>query len=260
MDANLEMFQEVFLPLLREAKARWLTYCSSTARCRAGTSLIRGTTTWRTPLAPGSRCTASASGMQFRIHYDSSHAILMGQDLRAIFQYLKDCGHAFLIKFSPQGTGDRLMRHCRLGVWQPDDAARRPRRAAHQPRRAAERVEEAGRLLRARAAVHRAPRSPHYLQNRSADCLDHQLAARELLELDLARTYLVLRHEYLKAQVQEKVLLGPILGSSLAFANALAGAGAMYALQHEVLVHVRFRCRASAGKATELKITLAKEH
>ena len=36
-------------------------------------------------------------GDQFRIHYDPSHAILMGQDTRSIFQYLKDEGYHFLI-------------------------------------------------------------------------------------------------------------------------------------------------------------------
>ena len=36
-------------------------------------------------------------GDQFRIHYDPSHAILMGQDTRSLFQYLKDEGYNFLI-------------------------------------------------------------------------------------------------------------------------------------------------------------------
>ena len=35
-----------------------------------------------------------------------------------------------------------------------------------------------------------------YLQNRTVDWLDHQLAARELLELDVASTPLVVEHEY----------------------------------------------------------------
>ena len=36
-------------------------------------------------------------GDQLRIHYDPSHAILMGQNTRDIFQFLKDEGYAFLI-------------------------------------------------------------------------------------------------------------------------------------------------------------------
>ena len=35
-----------------------------------------------------------------------------------------------------------------------------------------------------------------YLQNRTVDWLDHQLAARELLQLDVANTHLVVEHEY----------------------------------------------------------------
>ena len=42
-------------------------------------------------------CEKHGVGDQFRIHYDPSHAILMGQDTRSIFQYLKDKGYNFLI-------------------------------------------------------------------------------------------------------------------------------------------------------------------
>ena len=42
-------------------------------------------------------CERNGVGDQFRIHYDPSHAILMGQDTRSIFQYLKDAGYGFLI-------------------------------------------------------------------------------------------------------------------------------------------------------------------
>jgi hypothetical protein len=75
-----------------------------------------------------------------------------------------------------------------------------------------------------------------YLQNRSVDWLDHQLAARELLTLDVANTYLVVEHEYPPARTQDKARLAPILAGSLAFTGAIdAAAAAMYALQHEVL-------------------------
>ena len=75
-----------------------------------------------------------------------------------------------------------------------------------------------------------------YLQNRSVDWLDHQLAARELLRIDPANTFLVVEHEYPKARIQDKIKLAPILAGSLAFAKAIdAAAAAMYALQHEVL-------------------------
>ena len=75
-----------------------------------------------------------------------------------------------------------------------------------------------------------------YLQNRTVDWLDHQLAARELLDIDPAKTFLVVEHEYPKARIQDKARLAPILAGSLAFTRAIdAAAAAMFALQHEVL-------------------------
>jgi hypothetical protein len=75
-----------------------------------------------------------------------------------------------------------------------------------------------------------------YLQNRSVDWLDHQLAARELLTLDVANTHLVVEHEYPAARIQDRERLKPILQGSLAFVKRIDQAAAsMYALQHEVL-------------------------
>jgi hypothetical protein len=75
-----------------------------------------------------------------------------------------------------------------------------------------------------------------YLQNRSVDWLDHQLAARELLKLDVANTHLVVEHEYPKARIQDKDKLKPILEGSIAFVRRIDEAAAcMYALQHQVL-------------------------
>ena len=75
-----------------------------------------------------------------------------------------------------------------------------------------------------------------YLQNRSVDWFDHQLAARELLPLDVASTHLVVEHEYPAARIQDREKLKPILQGSLAFVRRIDEAAAcMYALQHEVL-------------------------
>jgi len=75
-----------------------------------------------------------------------------------------------------------------------------------------------------------------YLQNRSVDWLDHQLAARELLGLDVANTHLVVEHEYPAARVQDKERLKPILQGSIAFTRKIDEAAAcMHALQQEVL-------------------------
>jgi hypothetical protein len=62
------------------------------------------------------------------------------------------------------------------------------------------------------------------------------LAARELLSLDPANTYLIVEHEYPKARIQDKEKLKPILQGSIAFTRAIDQAAAcMYSLQHEVL-------------------------
>jgi hypothetical protein len=75
-----------------------------------------------------------------------------------------------------------------------------------------------------------------YLQNRTVDWLDHQLAARELLQLDVANTPLVVEHEYPKARIQDRERLKPILAGSIAFVRHIDRAAAsMFALQHEVL-------------------------
>jgi hypothetical protein len=75
-----------------------------------------------------------------------------------------------------------------------------------------------------------------YLQNRTVDWLDHQLAARELLDLDVANTALIVEHEYPPARIQDPELLMPILQGSIAFTRKIDEAAAcMYALQAEVL-------------------------
>jgi hypothetical protein len=75
-----------------------------------------------------------------------------------------------------------------------------------------------------------------YLQNRTVDWLDHQLAARELLPLDPAKTHLIVEHEYPRARIQDKQRLLPILQGSVAFTRKIDEAAAcMFALQSEVL-------------------------
>jgi hypothetical protein len=75
-----------------------------------------------------------------------------------------------------------------------------------------------------------------YLQNRTVDWLDHQLAARELLKLDVANTALVIEHEYPRARIQDKERLKPILKGSIALARTIDEAAAcMHSLHSEVL-------------------------
>jgi len=243
MDANLEMFEAEFIPLLKEAKARGLTYRVEQCPMPGWTTLDR----WHNNIAyaPGPwialhrLCEKHGVGDQFRIHYDPSHAILMGQDTRSLFQYLKDQGYAFLIAgfhvkgqvvdargVSAWGYGGQTMER---GDWNGSRLAPNPADQANAWKKQVVLCE------------HELPGTARhdplaYLQNRTVDWLDHQLAAREVLGLDAANTYLVVEHEYPKARVQDRAALAPILAGSLAFTKAIdEAAAAMYALHHEVL-------------------------
>jgi len=243
MDANLEMFEAEFIPLLKQAKARGLVYRVEQCPMPGWTTLDR----WHNNIAyaPGPWialhriCEKHGVGEQFRIHYDPSHAILMGQDSRSLFQYLKDTGYDFLIGgfhvkgqvidargISAWGYGGQTMQR---GDRDGDHPSADP--AARQNAWKKQTV----------FAEHELPGTARhdplaYLQNRTVDWLDHQLAARELLRLEPQKTFLVVEHEYPKARIQDKARLAPILAGSLAFTRAIdEAAAAMYALQREVL-------------------------
>jgi sugar phosphate isomerase/epimerase len=243
MDANLEMFEAEFIPLLKEAKARGLTY--RVEQCPMPGWQVSDRWHNNIAYAPGPWialhriCERHRVGDQFRIHYDPSHAILIGQDSRSVFQYLKDTGYNFLISgfhvkgqvidargVSAWGYGGQTLERGdwigsmpspipadRVNAWKKQTVFcehELPGTARHDPLA--------------------------YLQNRTVDWLDHQLAARELLLIEPADTFLVVEHEYPKARVQDKGKLASILAGSLAFTRAIdAAAAAMYALQHEVL-------------------------
>jgi hypothetical protein len=243
MDENLTMFEAEFIPLLREAKARGL--CYRVEQCPMPGWNI--TDLWHNNIAyaPGpwialhQICDRHGVGDQFRIHYDPSHAILMGQDTRSIFQYLKDKGYGFLIGgfhvkgqvidsrgISAWGYGGQTMQR---GDWPGGRPSDRPADQVNAWRK------------QTVFSEHELPGTARhdplaYLQNRTVDWLDHQLAARELLSINPADTYLVVEHEYPKARIQDKNELAPILKGSLAFVRAIdLAAAAMYSLQHEVL-------------------------
>jgi sugar phosphate isomerase/epimerase len=243
MDENLDDFERQFVPLLKEARARGLTY-------RVEQCPMPGWTTgdnWHNNIAytPGTWialhriCDKHGVGDQFRVHYDPSHAILMGQDTRSIFQFLADSGYAFLIAgfhvkgqvIDPRGVsawgygGQTLLR----GDWTDGRPSPNP---ADQLKAWKKQV-----VLCEHELPGTARHDPlAYLQNRTVDWLDHQLAARELLPLDIARTHLVVEHEYPPARVQDRERLKPILQGSIAFVRRIdEAAAAMFALQHEVL-------------------------
>ncbi|MFN9743654.1 MAG: hypothetical protein ACK562_16285, partial [Acidobacteriota bacterium] len=184
-------------------------------------------------------CEKHGVGDQFRIHYDPSHAILMGQDTRSLFQYLKDTGYNFLIGgfhvkgqvvdakgVSAWGYGGQTLDRGDMINGQPS-----PNAADHLNAWKKQVV----------LCEHELPGTAKhdplaYLQNRTVDWLDHQLAARELLSLDPEKTFLIVEHEYPKARIQDKEKLKPILQGSIAFTRRIDEAAAcMYALQNEVL-------------------------
>lgn len=243
MEQNLLDFKDNFVPLLREAKARGLTYRVEQCPMPGWTTgdnfhnnIAYTPGTW---IALHRICEAAGVGDQFRIHYDPSHAILMGQDTRSIFQYLKDEGYAFLIGgfhvkgqvidargVAAWGYGGQTVGR---GDWvegEPSDVPADQARAW---------------LKQTVLCEHELPGTARhdplaYLQNRTVDWLDHQLAARELLSLDVANTHLVVEHEYPKARIQDRERLRPILQGSIAFTRKIDEAAAcMYALHHEVL-------------------------
>ena len=243
MDQNLADFEEHFVPLLAAAKERGLAY-------RVEQCPMPGWTTGdnfhnNIGYTPGAWIALHrisekhGVGDQFRIHYDPSHSILMGQDTRSMFQYLRDAGYGFLIDgfhvkgqvvdaegVSAWGYGGQTMER---GDWidgQPSD-------------------DPADHLNAWKKQVvlceHELPGTARhdplaYLQNRTVDWLDHQLAARELLPLDAANTHLVVEHEYPPARVQDREKLKPILQGSIAFTRKIDEAAAcMFALQRQVL-------------------------
>jgi sugar phosphate isomerase/epimerase len=243
MDQNLLFFEDVFIPLLEQARARGIEYRVEQCPMPGWTvgdnfhnNLAYTPGTW---IALHRICERHGVGDQFRIHYDPSHSILMGQDTRSIFQYLKDTGYAFLIGgfhvkgqvidakgVAAWGYGGQTVER---GDWKDGKPSANPADQLNAWKKQTVLCE------------HELPGTARhdplaYLQNRTVDWLDHQLAARQLLALDIANTALVIEHEYPRARIQDKARLKPILQGSIAFARKIDEAAAcMYALQHEVL-------------------------
>ena len=243
IDENLSDFEEHFVPLLRAAKDRGLTY-------RVEQCPMPGWTTadnWHnnigyTPaawIALHRICERHGVGDQVRVYYDPSHAILIGQDTRSVFQYVKDQGYAFLIDgFHVKG---QVIDAAGLAAW--GYGGQTMQRGDWIDGRPSSNATDQVNAWKKQTVIaeHELPGTARhdplgYLQNRTVDWLDHQLAARELLPIDAAQTNLIVEHEYPKARVQERERVMPILQGSIAFVRAIDEAAAcMYALQHEVL-------------------------
>src|SRR5246127_1090607 len=243
MDGNLVMFEAVFVPLLREAKARGLTF--RVEQCPMPGWNVSDNWHNNIAYAPGPWialhriCERHGVGDQFRIHYDPSHAVLMGQDSRSVFQYLKDSGYNFLIGglhvkgqviesrgIAAWGYGGQTMQR---GDWHGAEPSTDPAEQQNAWKKQTVFCE------------HELPGTARhdplaYLQNRTVDWLQHHTAARGVPDTAPQKTHLIVEHEYPKARIQDKQRLAPILAGSLAFTRAIdEAAAAMYALQHEVL-------------------------
>jgi len=243
MDQNLIDFEESFVPLLKAAKDRGLSYrveqCPMpglTAGDNFHNNIGYTPAMW---IALHQICERHGVGDQFRIHYDPSHSILMGQDTRSMFQYLANEGYGFIIAgmhvkgqvidsrgISAWGYGGQTVQR---GDWDGDHISTNPADLANAWKKQTVLCE------------HELPGTARhdplaYLQNRTVDWLDHQLAARELLDADMATMPMIVEHEYPAARVQEKELLLPVLAGSIDFTRHIdRAAAAMHALQHEVL-------------------------
>lgn len=244
MDQNLEDFEQGFMPLLKAAKERGL-------EVRIEQCPMPGWNTtdlWHNNIAytPGmwirlhQIAEKKGVGDHFRIHYDPSHAILMGQNTRDLFQLLKDKKYNFLIGgfhvkgqvIDPRGVAEWGYggQTCQRGdrkAGKPDPDLRK---------------QSAAWLKQVVLCTHELPGTARhdalaYLQNRSVDWLDHQLAARELLTFKngVSNVDLVVEHEYPDARIQDPKKLLPVLKGSVAFTRAIDEAAAnMFALQRVV--------------------------
>ena len=243
MDQNLIEFEQSFVPLLKAAKDRQLQYRVEQCPMPGWTpsdnfhnNIAYTPAMW---IALHQICERNGVGDVFRIHYDPSHSILMGQDTRSMFQYLKDEGYGFIVAgmhvkgqvidargVSAWGYGGQTVQR---GDWVDGEWSANPADLANSWK------------IQTVLCEHELPGTARhdplaYLQNRSVDWLDHQLAARELLDFDVATTPLIVEHEYPAARVQDKELLKPILQGSIAFTRHIdEAAAAMYSLQHDVL-------------------------
>jgi sugar phosphate isomerase/epimerase len=242
MEQNLTDFEEGFIPLLKETKVRGLSY--RVEQCpmpgwspgdNFHNNIAYTPAMW---IALHKICERHGVGEVFRIHYDPSHSILMGQDTRSMFSYLADEGYNFLIGgmhvkgqvvdakgVAAWGYGGQTVQR---GDWDGDEISSNPADLANAW------------LKQTVLCEHELPGTARhdplaYLQNRTVDWLDHQLAARELLDFDVANTPLIVEHEYPAARVQDKAMLQPILEGSIDFTRHIDRAAAAMHSLHEVL-------------------------
>jgi sugar phosphate isomerase/epimerase len=244
MDQNLADFEEQFIPLLKAANDRGLEYrveqCpmpgwNTTDAWHNNIAYTPGMWIRLHRIAEKHKCADA-----FRIHYDPSHAILMGQNTRDIFQFLKDEGYNHLIGgFHVKG---QVAHPKGIAEWgYGGQTCDRGDRIDGKPN--PDLSKQGGAWLKQVVlCTHELPGTARhdplaYLQNRSVDWLDHQLAARELLTFKngISNVDLIVEHEYPDARIQDADKLLPILQGSCAFTRAIDEAAASMFALHRVL-------------------------
>lgn len=241
MDQNLEAFEKLFVPLLKAAKERGLEYrveqCpmpgwNTTDNWHNNIAYTPGMWIRLSKIAEKHKCADA-----FRIHYDPSHAILMGQNTRDLFQFLKDEGYNHLIggfHVKGQVSNPKGIAEWGYGGQTCDRGDRKGGKPDPDVRK-----QSAAWLKQVVLCTHELPGTAKhdplaYLQNRTVDWLDHQLAARECLKFKqgVSNVDLVVEHEYPDARIQDPKKLAPVLKGSIAFTRAIDEAAAnMIALQ-----------------------------
>jgi sugar phosphate isomerase/epimerase len=241
MDQNLEAFEKLFVPLLKAAKERGLEYrveqCpmpgwNTTDNWHNNIAYTPGMWIRLSKIAEKHKCADA-----FRIHYDPSHAILMGQNTRDLFQFLKDEGYNHLIggfHVKGQVSNPKGIAEWGYGGQTCDRGDRKNGKPDPDVRK-----QSAAWLKQVVLCTHELPGTARhdplaYLQNRTVDWLDHQLAARECLKFKqgVSNVDLVVEHEYPDARIQDPKKLAPVLKGSIAFTRAIDEAAAnMIALQ-----------------------------
>ena len=244
MDQNLLDFEKSFVPLLKYAKERGLTY-------RVEQCPMPGWTTkdnWHNNIA-------YAPGTWIALHRICEQARRgrpVPDPLRSLPRDPDGTGHALALpvpegrglqlpdRWLPrEGPGHRREGRVGLGLRRPDHGARRLEGAA-SPRATPPTRSTPGRSRPCSASTScRARRSTiPWPISRTAPWTGSTTSSprASCLKLDVPNTHLVVEHEYPKARIQDKARLAPILAGSIAFTRKIDEAAAcMYALQHEVL-------------------------
>ena len=204
MDQNLIDFEEQFVPLLKEAKSRGLTY-------RVEQCPMPGWTT-RRQLAQQHRLHARGVDCAAPDLREARRRRSVPDSLRPVTRDPDGPGHAVDLsvserhrlqlphrRVSRQRSGRRCQGRVGVGIRRPDARARRLEEREAVAENPADQLNAWKKQVV--LAEHELPGTARhdplaYLQNRTVDWFDHQLAARELLKLDVANTHLVVEHEY----------------------------------------------------------------